>query len=65
MVEVCGMISINLSFVDSDTVGQLCSGLKVKVIAKNGDELGINERGELRIKACTPFLGYMNNQEAI
>lgn len=47
-----------------DTVGQLVSGLTVKIIDGNGKRCGVNINGEICLKSQYKFIGYYGNQAA-
>ncbi|XP_055296968.1 probable 4-coumarate--CoA ligase 3 [Sitodiplosis mosellana] len=65
MSEVAGCTSAGTIEKESDTsVGQLVFGTKAKIIDDDGNQLGINEPGELCTKTKFKFLGYFNNEEA-
>lgn len=64
MTEVAGMVACNSPPIDSGSVGRLASGLKIKIVDSNGKRLGVDEKGEIRLKHSMNILGYFNNKEA-
>lgn len=49
---------------EKDTVGQIASGIQVKVIDDNGNRCDVNVEGEICAKLNYKFLGYEGNQKA-
>lgn len=47
----------------SGAVGLLREGLRVKIVDVNGNQCGVNESGEIRIKIPCIFNGYYDNEE--
>lgn len=65
MSEVGGGISAGHVEKEEDTsLGKLRFGIQAKIIDDDGNRLGINEYGEICIKAKFKLLGYLCNEEA-
>lgn len=65
MSEVGGSISASLVSTEQDTsLGKLLYGIQAKIIDDDGNRQGINECGEICLKAKFKFLGYICNEEA-
>lgn len=47
-----------------DTVGQLISGLRVKIVDDDGNRCGVGVNGEICMKGLYRVLGYYNNEAA-
>lgn len=46
------------------SVGTLCHNTQAKIVDEEGNRLGSNEKGEIRLKHKHPMLGYLYNEEA-
>lgn len=65
MSEIAGVGAADFpTFSGRDTIGQLISGMSVKIIDDNGNRCGIDVNGEICFKGSHKFLGYFNNPEA-
>lgn len=65
MSEIGGFIAIDYNGAnDKDTVGQLQSGRRVKIVDEHGNRCGPNVDGEVCFKTNYKFLGYFGNQKA-
>lgn len=65
ITELGGTIAVDYSrFGGLNSVGQLTSGVSVKVVDINGDRCGPNVSGEICVKMNQPFGGYLNNDKA-
>lgn len=65
LTECCGHISVDFpNSSDSDTIGQLASGVKCKIVDDEGNRCGINEDGEICCKTNCKFAGYYKNEAA-
>ncbi|KAL3421164.1 4-coumarate- ligase [Phlyctema vagabunda] len=68
MTESCSCITAHTpeiyDYKFAHTVGKICASTEVKIIDEEGNELGIDQPGELL--ACGPqiTMGYLNNEEA-
>lgn len=61
MTETVSTIAVNLTDTRHNCVGQLISGYEAKVVNEYGEQLGIDEAGELCLKCPYPFLGYLGD----
>ncbi|GAB0097523.1 hypothetical protein DMENIID0001_131660 [Sergentomyia squamirostris] len=61
----CGGIALNIRPTSVRTVGQLVPGVQAKIIDNCGDQLGVNETGELCVKTESFFLNYWKKPEDI
>lgn len=50
-------------FTEKDTVGKLVNGVTVKIVDEQANRCGIDEEGEICVKARFKFLGYFKNQQ--
>ncbi|XP_059617915.1 probable 4-coumarate--CoA ligase 3 [Phlebotomus argentipes] len=64
MTEVGGGVSAQFLPSSKTSVGTLGAGVTAKVLDEDGQQLGINEDGEIVVKTQTQFLGYYNNLKA-
>lgn len=64
MSEIGGVISLNLPFTESETVGKLVSGIQIKIINVDGNLCNPSEVGEICIKTSYKFLGYYGNKKS-
>lgn len=65
MSEIAGLAAADFPKVSGrDTIGQLISGMTVKIVDDDGNRCGINVDGELCLKGSQQFLGYYKNEEA-
>ncbi|XP_055684186.1 luciferin 4-monooxygenase-like [Lutzomyia longipalpis] len=63
MTEI-GWVSREPGGTTQPSVGNLLAGVEMKILDKNGKNLGIGQQGELHIKWENRFLGYYNNPQA-
>lgn len=64
MSETAGGISSNYPVPRPGSVGQLLSGLTVKIIDDNGNRCGVDKDGEICVLLQHPFLGYYGDADA-
>lgn len=64
MTELGGYASNDEICSRTDTVGQLICGMKAKIVDDNGNRMGPNKPGEIRMKPYFNFIGYYNNPTA-
>lgn len=50
--------------VDGSSKGKLFYNITVKIVNEDGNQLGLNESGEILVKFLFPFKGYFNNPKA-
>lgn len=63
MTETTGTIAMNLNHTRNDSVGQLISGWKAKIVNEAEERLGIGLVGELCLKLTCPILGYLGDDK--
>lgn len=68
MTESCSCITAHppdlYSYKHAHKVGAICASTEVKIIDKDGKELGVGEPGELLARGPQIVMGYLNNEEA-
>lgn len=64
MSEVNCFATINSTGEKHETVGRISPGLKVKIVNDDGQQLGVNETGEICVLTPTRFPGYYNDRNA-
>lgn len=64
MTEAGGGIANIINPDLQNCVGKLSANVSVKILDDEGRQLGINQPGELLVKAPFPFKGYYNNPQA-
>lgn len=65
MSEIAGVAAADFPrFSGRDTIGQLISGLRVKIIDDNGSRCGVDVNGEICFKGSHKFLGYFDSPAA-
>ena len=68
MTESCSCITAHppekYDYKNGHTVGTICASTEIKVIDLDGNELGINEPGEILARGPQVVMGYLNNPKA-
>ncbi|KAE8452663.1 hypothetical protein EG329_013922 [Mollisiaceae sp. DMI_Dod_QoI] len=68
MTESCSCITAHppekYGFEHAHKVGTICASTTIKIIDEEGNELGINQPGELLAKGPQIVMGYLNNPQA-
>lgn len=64
MSEIAGVIAMNQPYRETEAVGELVSGVQVKIIDDIGNRMGIGETGEICMKTIYKFVGYYGNEES-
>lgn len=62
--EAGAFLCSNFPLSNSQSVGKIVSGIRMKIIDDDGQKLGINQIGEVCYKSLNKFLGYYGNDEA-
>ncbi|KAG4071325.1 hypothetical protein HA402_004029 [Bradysia odoriphaga] len=62
LTELGGTVSIEVPKFSKGSVGQLKRGNIAKIVDENGEKLGVNERGEIRIKSMSMSPGYYQDE---
>lgn len=62
--EMIGFIAMNLPYKETEAVGQLASGMRMKIVDEAGERLGIGQSGEICLKGVYKFGGYYGNVES-
>lgn len=68
MTESCSCITAHppekYDYEHAHKVGSICASTEVKIVDEDGNELGVNQPGELLARGPQITMGYLNNEEA-